>query len=336
MIIDAHHHYMPRKVFEKFVDPSKGAVRILNERQDFIFNPWLVDTEKHLHDMDEAGIDMSVLTLAQRNDSGKQICRMTNEETAEEVLRNPKRFIAVACLPQDDPEASVEEAEYAVKQLKMPAISIMSSMYPDITLSSKTYMWPIYQKAQELNVPIFIHPNLRPVGSKTECTINRSISRGVDVAEGILRLMYDVLPEFPNVKFVIPHMGGAFLALKGRAQAFYESATPLQGLPIPEELKIIAKTPKEQEEFGMVEPFNDLFDRLYIDGAGSQGWMPIVHLAMMTVNHDKLVWGTDYPYEIHSGRDLKSYIESVKAMDIPEESKKGFLGDNLARLLKLI
>jgi predicted TIM-barrel fold metal-dependent hydrolase len=336
MIIDAHHHYMPRKVFEKFVDPRKGAVRVLNERQDFIFNPWLVDTEKHLSDMDEAGIDMSVLTLAQRNDSGKEVCRMTNEETAKEVQRYPKRFIAAACLPQDNPEAAVEEADYAIKELKMPALSIMSSMYPDITLSSKTVMWPIYQKAQELNVPIFIHPNLRPVGSKTECTINRSISRGVDVAEGILRLMYDVLPEFPNVKFVIPHMGGAFLALKGRAQAFYESKTPLNGKPIPEELKLIAKTPYEQNEFGMTEPFDDLFNRFYIDGAGSQGWMPIVHLAMMTVNHDKLVWGTDYPYEIHNGRDMKAYIEAVKAMDIPEESKNGFLGDNLARLLKLI
>lgn len=336
MIIDAHHHYMPKKVFEKFVDPSKGAVRVLNERQDFIFNPWLVDTEKHLRDMDEAGIDISVFTLAQRNDSGKEICRWTNEETAEVILKHPDRLIAIACLPQDDPEAAPLEAEYAVKELKMPAIAISTSMFPDIKLNSKQYMWPIYKKAEELNVPIFVHPNLRPVGSATECTINRTISRGVDVAEGVLRLMYDVLPEFPTLNFVIPHMGGAFLALKGRTQAFFESAKPLKGLPIPEELKLIAKTPKEQEEFGMVEPYNELFDRLYIDGAGSGGWMPIVHLAMMTVNHDKLVWGTDYPYEVHSGRDLKIYIDNVKAMDIPEESKKGFLGDNLARLLKLI
>lgn len=336
MIIDAHHHYMPRKVFEKFADPSKGAVRVLNEKQDFIFNPWLVDTEKHLRDMDEAGIDMSALTIAQRNDAGKEICRFTNEETAEVVLQHPDRFIAVACLPQDDTEAAVAEVEYAVKHLKMPAISISSSMFPDIYLNSKEYMFPIYKKAEELDVPIFIHPNLRPIGSKTECTINRTISRGVDVAEGVLRLMYDVLPGFPTLKFVIPHMGGAFLALKGRTQGFFESKTPLKGLPMPEQLRIIAKTPKEQEEFGMLEPYNQLFDRLYIDGAGSGGWMPIVHLAMMTVNHNKLVWGTDYPYEVHNARDLKLYIDNVKAMDIPEESKMGFLGDNLARLLGLI
>lgn len=336
MIIDAHHHYMPKKVFEKFADPSKGAVRVLNNKQDFIFNPWLVDTERHLRDMDEAGIDMSVFTIAQRNDAGKEICRITNEETAEIVLQYPDRFLAAACLPQDDTEAAVAEVEYAIKELKMPAISISSSMFPDIYLNSKEYMFPIYKKAAELDVPIFIHPNLRPMGSKTECTINRTISRGVDVAEGVLRLMYDVLPEFPTLKFVIPHMGGALLALKGRTQAFFESQTPLQGIPMPEELRIIGKTPKEQEEFGMLEPYNKLFDRLYIDGAGSGGWMPIVHLAMMTVNHDKLVWGTDYPYEIHGGRDLKLYIDNVKAMDIPEESKNGFLGDNLARLLGII
>ena len=336
MIIDAHHHFMPKKVFEKFNDPSKGNVRVLNERQDFIFNPWLVDIEKQLRDMDQAGIDMSVLTLAQRNDSGKEVCRMTNEETAEVILQHPDKFIAVACLPQDDPEAAVAEAEYAVKHLKMPAISLMSSMYPDIKLNSKKYMWPIYEKAVELNVPIFIHPNLRPVGSATECTINRTISRGVDVAEGMLRLMYDVLPEFPTLQCVMPHMGGAFLGLKGRTKAFAEPAKPLQGKPMPDEIKLLGKTTRQQEEYGMVEQYDEVFNRLYIDGAGSGGWMPIVHIAMMTVNHDKLLWGTDYPYELYEAQDLKIYIDNVKAMDIPEESKSGFLGDNIARLLGLI
>lgn len=333
MIIDAHHHFMPRKVFEKFSNPGKGAVRQLNEKQDFIFNPWLCDTDKHLRDMDEAGIQMSVLALAQRNDLGPETCRMINEETAEVVARYPDRFVAVACLPQDDPESSAAEAEYAIKSLEMKGLGIMSSMYPDITPSSRHYMWPIYQQAQKLNVPIFIHPNLRPVGSEIECTISRSLSRGVDVAKAVLRLMYDVLPEFPDLEFVIPHMAGAFLALKGRAQAFFESKVPLKGQPVPEELKLIAKTPMEQEEFGMTGPFNDLFDRLYIDGAGSGGWMPIVHLAMMTVRRDRLVWGTDYPYEIHGGRDLKIYIDNVRSMDIPEEDQSAFLGGNMARLL---
>ena len=55
----------------------------------------------------------------------------------------------------------------------------------------------------------------------------------------------------------------------------------------------------------------------------------------MTVQHDHLMWGTDYPYEIYAGRDMKYYIDSVMNLDIPEEEKKGFLGDNAARLLKI-
>jgi predicted TIM-barrel fold metal-dependent hydrolase len=58
-------------------------------------------------------------------------------------------------------------------------------------------------------------------------------------------------------------------------------------------------------------------------------------MAFMVVRHDRLVFGTDFPFEVHSGRDLKYYLDSVRRMDISEEDRKAFLGGNLARLLKL-
>ena len=44
------------------------------------------------------------------------------------------------------------------------------------------------------------------------------------------------------------------------------------------------------------------------------------------VKHDHLLWGTDYPFEIHAGRDLNYYINTLKDIDVPEESMRGFLG----------
>jgi predicted TIM-barrel fold metal-dependent hydrolase len=97
----------------------------------------------------------------------------------------------------------------------------------------------------------------------------------------------------------------------------------------------LAKTPLELEELGYDKAFNDVFDKLYIDGAGSGGWTHITEMALRTVKPDKLIWGTDYPYEIHAGRDIKYYLDTLNNMDISEENKKAFLGGNVAKLIKL-
>ena len=44
----------------------------------------------------------------------------------------------------------------------------------------------------------------------------------------------------------------------------------------------------------------------------------------------------DYPFEIHNGRDLKYYIDTLDQIAAPEEDKKNFLGDNAAKLLHLV
>jgi predicted TIM-barrel fold metal-dependent hydrolase len=143
-----------------------------------------------------------------------------------------------------------------------------------------------------------------------------------------------VLPKFPAIKMVIPHCAGGFLAHKQRAIAFFEPPQDL-GVPVPPELKHLPKSPLETEEFGYKAAFDKLFDCLYIDGAGSAGWEPMTKMAFTVVRRDRLVFGTDYPFEVHAGRDFKYYLDSVRHLEIPEEDKKAFLGGNLAQLLKL-
>ncbi|QGP91505.1 Amidohydrolase [Neomoorella glycerini] len=334
MIIDAHHHFMPLKVYKLFADPSQPSRRVIDEKNDFTFNARLYQTDTHLCDMDYAGVDMAVLTLSQWNVGGAELCRRINDAVAEELVVHGDRFLAAGCVPVADPQAAVAEIDYMIKDLHFHGIALLTSQGPDINLSNRELMWPIYTKACELDVPIFLHPHLKPYGIELDCTINRSIGRGFDIARAALRIIYDVLPEFPDIKFVLPHFGGCLLALKGRVNAFFEPRQDL-GMPVPPEIQPLPKTPLELEELGYKAAFEDLFDRLYFDGAGSGGWEPVTRLAMMTVRHDRLLFGCDYPFEIHSGRDIKYYIDSVRNLDIPEESKRGFLGDNLAKLLKL-
>lgn len=333
MIIDAHHHFMPRKAYARFHDPDAPTKRVVLNNIDFTFAPKLHKADVHLADMDEAGIDMSIFGLAQWNVAGREICHIINYESAEVVAKYPDRFLCAATVPVGDVEGSVEEIEYAIKELKLHAVVLLTSMI-GITLSDREYMWPIYKKVQELGVPILIHPNLKPPGVELDFTINRSIGRGFDIGKAVLRFMYDILPEFPGLKVIIPHYGGCTLALKGRMNAFFEADEETMN-KIPEAIRSLPKSPNEVKEYGLDKPFNELFNKLYFDGAGSGGWEPITEMAFRTVIPDRLVFGTDYPMEIHNGRDIKWYVDKVKAMDMPEETRQKFFGQNLVELFGL-
>lgn len=333
-IIDAHHHYMPVKIYKEFSDPYGPSKRVVYNNNDFTFNVRLHQLDTHLKDMDEAGVDMTLLTISQWNTGGPELCRRINEALAEDLVRHPDRLLAAGCIPQDNAEAAVAEIEYMIKELKFHGIAMLTSMGADVNMSNKDLMWPMFQKACELDVPIFLHPHLKPYGIELDCTINRAIGRGFDENKAFLRIIYDVYPHFPDIKFVMPHFGGSTLAMKGRMNMFFEPREDL-GIPVPQEIKPLPKTMLEIEELGYKRAFDALFDKIYWDGAGSSGWEPMTKLAMMTVRHDRLMWGCDYPFEIHTGRDIKYYLDSVRSLDISDVDKEAFLGGNLLRLLKL-
>jgi aminocarboxymuconate-semialdehyde decarboxylase len=334
VIIDAHVHHLPLDVYKLFADPALPAVRSRVQGNDFVFNARLYKVDDQLRAMDFAGIDMAVLTISQWNVAGPKVCRQINEGVAAHLAQYGDRFKAAGSVPVADTEAAVQEIDHMIKELKLSGIALLSSQGQDLTPSNKEKMFPIYQKAVEYDVPIFWHPHLLPYNTDTECTINRSVGRGFDVSRLVLRLIYDVLPCFPTIKMVIPHFGGGFLAHKQRAIAFFEPSEDT-GVAVPPELKPLPKSPMETEEFGYKKAFDERFDRLYIDGAGSAGWEPITRMGFMAVRHDRLCFGTDYPFEVHNGRDYKWYMDNLSHLDLSEEDRKAFLGGNMAKLLKL-
>lgn len=340
MIIDVQHHAMPLNVYKQFHDPSLPPLKYRAGGNDFTFNAGLCDFDRHIRDMDEAGVDMALLSMSQfGNLMGKDICRQINDGFREVMDQYPGRFTVAGCFPQDDVEAALEEIDYQIKELKFPGITMLTSFNKEINLSNEEYSFPIYDKAMELGIPIFLHPHLRPFGvDELDCSIAESLGRETDCARAVLRLIYDVLPKYPDLKFVIPHFGGATFSTMGRMRAFFvpKDTEGLDVKPIDPMKKSLAKTPLENAELGYDKVFNELFDKLYFDGSGSGGWTGITQHAFNVIRHDRLLWATDYPYEIHAGRDFKYYIDSLSQIDAPEEDKKAFLGDNAAKLLNLI
>src|SRR3982074_730625 len=129
------------------------------------------DLEKRLYDlgevrikeMDEAGIDMQILShgapSAQKlsGPDAADLTRRVNDRLNAVVTANPKRFAAFAALPTSDPKAAADELERTTKLGFKGAM--IHGLANGIFLDDKRF-WPIYERAQALDVPIYLHPSV--------------------------------------------------------------------------------------------------------------------------------------------------------------------------------
>src|SRR5207247_10093944 len=115
-----------------------------------------------LKEMDEAGIDVQVLShgapATQRGDAETtvKLARGANDRLREIVRAHPDRFAAFATLPTPDPKAAAEELERCVTALGFKG-AMVHGLTNGLFLDDKRF-WPIFERAQALNVPIYIHP----------------------------------------------------------------------------------------------------------------------------------------------------------------------------------
>ena len=121
-IIAVEEHFVTRD----FADHRRQLVETNNYpvyiKPDPDVNSRLADTgEGRLRDMDEAGIDMQVLSLSapgfQAADApaGTAMAKKANDELSRLVQEYPQRFAGLATIAPQDPEGAAAELERAVK-----------------------------------------------------------------------------------------------------------------------------------------------------------------------------------------------------------------------------
>jgi predicted TIM-barrel fold metal-dependent hydrolase len=118
-----------------------------------------------LVDMDEEGIDVAVifgtpiaLSVNGLRDKGLAgaLCHGVNRWLAEEYLApNPKRLKGVGLIPCQDPPAAVRELEY-LKQHGLVSAMLPTNVY-GINMGDRRFD-PIYAAAQEMDMPLAVHP----------------------------------------------------------------------------------------------------------------------------------------------------------------------------------
>ena len=143
--------------------------------------------------------------------------------------------------------------------------------------------------------------------------------------------MNAVLPRYPELRFIMPHLGGGTSSLKGRMMAFFET----EDADIPADMKGYLKTQSEQRKFGLTERFEKLFQRLYFDTAGTGAWAPSMAAALNITTADRIMFGTDYPLECKTAANITESLEMVRQAPCSALDKAAILGKTAAGMFNL-
>jgi uncharacterized protein len=181
--------------------------------------------EGRLAEMDVADIDMQVLSLTtpgvEQADVAEQvaIAHESNDFLAEVVKRNPNRFAGFACLPIAAPEQAADELDRRVQQQGFKGTLINGhsrGRYLD-----DNFFWPVLERAEALNVPIYLHPTvpLKPVADVLYGGFSPAVSWmfagagwgwHIETAVHLMRMILGgVFDRYPRLQVVVGHLGEA-------------------------------------------------------------------------------------------------------------------------------
>jgi aminocarboxymuconate-semialdehyde decarboxylase len=325
--VDIHTHYYTPSFFQKIkesggqfsfgTDPTGQTVIIYNGARFFGITPPMTDPAKRIEDMDRVGIDVEVVSLSTPNvffaDAKGQpaVATMMNDAYAELVVKYPKRFKAFASIPMDAPDAALAELHRAINGLKLNGVILLSNIR-GAALTDPRYR-PFFQEANRMGVTIFIHPML-PVASETfsDYVLGPIIGFPMDTTLCVARMCYDgMFKEFPNIKWIIGHAGGAIPFLMERMDSGYHD---------------FAETKQKIDELPSV-----YLKRLYYDTVTfSPHNLRMLRDEMGT---DHMLMGSDYPHRLGS---IEKSVSSIRDLDIPESEKEKIFGGNALALLNNI
>src|SRR4030067_710520 len=116
--------------------------------------------------MDAAGIDMQVLSASGSGlekldrDTGIALARDFNDMLANAVKSRPDRFAAFALLPMQAPDTAAAELERCVTKLGFKG-ALISGTINGRFLENPAFQ-PVFAAAEQLDVPIYLHPGPPP------------------------------------------------------------------------------------------------------------------------------------------------------------------------------
>jgi predicted TIM-barrel fold metal-dependent hydrolase len=296
---------------------SSGSVANLSEQ--------LADvTGERLAAMDAAGISTQVLSVVGpganllHGDAAVRTALEYNDTLAKNISGYPDRFAAFAHLPTTEPNAAANELERAVKVHHFCG-AMINGMTDDKFLDDPEFA-PILEKAQQLDVPIYLHPGLppEPVVKAYYSNLPKESGERLSVAGWgwhsetaihVLRLIISgTFDKYANLKLIIGHMGEMLPMMMARCDTMFK----------PGEAGVNQRSISQT-----------LKDQVFITTSG-MFTKPPFQIALETLGVDRILFSVDYPFATNDNG--RQFLDNLHLSDKDMEK---LCWRNAAQLLKL-
>lgn len=277
--------------------------------------------------MDAAGINVQILsahTPGVQNVPGQEgidFAYRLNRMIADGPMATyPGRFQAYATLPLQDPEASADELERAVREDGF--VGAMTNGFIGNKFLDHPEFEPLLARAEALDVPIYLHPGFPPEDvfniyyNTTRPGFDQEFQNYIfsgsgygwhqEVITQCLRLIITgAFDRFPNLQMIIGHMG--------------------EGLPFFYER--IVEDMSEPTEGSLNKPVGQYFSDNFWYTTSAFPQDELLYLLLKYISVDRVMFGADYPFA-----DMKQQTDWFRAVDLPREAKEKIAFRNAEKL----
>jgi predicted TIM-barrel fold metal-dependent hydrolase len=313
LVIALEEHYIDPQVAAHFKGPSSDQVDLQPKLQDL--------GEIRLREMDAAGIDIQVLSHAapatQRLDAetAVKVAKGANDRLYGAVLAHPTRFAAFAALPTADARAAADELERAVTRLGFKG-AMVHGLTNGVFLDDKRF-WPIFERAEALDVPIYVHPAF-PHPAVIEAYYKDYVAEFPSIltagwgftvetaTQGIRLVLSGVFDAYPGLKIILGHMG---------------ESLPFSLWRIDQALS---------RKGNRSASFHDQFCRHFHITTSGNFSTPALICSIMAMGADRIMFSVDWPYV-----DNLPGTRWLEAIPLSPEDKLKIMSGNAKRLLRM-
>jgi predicted TIM-barrel fold metal-dependent hydrolase len=289
--------------------------------------PKLADvTGERLKSMDSNGITVQVLSV---DSSGANLVSSNyaptfamqyNDLIAKKIAGFEDRFTAFALLPMTAPLAAADELERTVNEYNFRG-AMIRGLTQDKFLDQPEFA-PIFERAEKLDVPIYLHPGLPPKGvadiyysglpnysGMAEALACYGWGWHQETALHVLRLLFSgVFDKYPKLKLIIGHMGEMLPMMMARSERAFK---PGNG---------------GANQRTLTDTFHQ---QVHITTSGFFTQPPL-KVALDTFGIDNIMFSVDYPFSTN-----EMGIEFLNAIELPDEQIEKIAHGNADKLLNL-
>jgi predicted TIM-barrel fold metal-dependent hydrolase len=267
-------------------------------------------------EMDAAGIDLQVISHvepATQNFEPAEAVRLAaaaNDLLHRAIQANPDRFAGFAALPTSDPAAAARELERAVGALGFKG-AMVHGLTRGAFLDEKLF-WPIFETAQRLDVPIYLHPATPHPdviaayydGYPSMVRVGHGFTS--EMAAAAIRLVLsEVFEAFPRLQIILGHLGEAIPFLLPRVDRYV--SRQMKG-----------------------RTFRDTLRRHFHFTTGGKFSHTALQCTIEEIGIERLMFAVDWPF--HTNQDGCDFIATAP---IGDDAKAMIFGGNARALLRL-